>query len=117
MRAHLQKNGFTPQAAAAAAKNYRETVEYLAREAEPDTDQSDHEHTIDADASDAVDAQGQAPPTHPVPSRRDVFSLAEGEAILQVPEPLSSESVQDLHDWLQLIVKRYQRLYPTNPTK
>ena len=45
----------------------------------------------------------------PVGFRRDVFSLGEGEAILQVPGSLSTESVQDLEDWLGLVLKRYRR--------
>lgn len=42
-------------------------------------------------------------------SRRDVFSLPEGEATIQWPSPLSTDSVKDLGDWLDLIKRKIRR--------
>lgn len=40
---------------------------------------------------------------------REVSSLAEGEAVLQWPASISPESVQDLEDWLSLVLKKLKR--------
>ena len=115
--AHLQKNGFTPQAAAAAAKNYGETLYLLSREAESSSEPHDFKPDKPSDSvgSDTADDQEDPVPPNTCPPRRDVFSLAEGDAVLQVPTPLSPESVEDLNDWLQLVVKRYRRLHANKP--
>jgi hypothetical protein len=40
-----------------------------------------------------------------------VFTLEEGEALLQWPANLSPESVTDLEDWLALVLKKLKRRY------
>lgn len=45
-------------------------------------------------------------------SRRAVLTLREGDAILELPEPLSAESVRDLDEWLRLVLRRYRRPGP-----
>ncbi len=42
---------------------------------------------------------------------REVSSLQEGEALLQWPSTLSKESVQELEDWLELLIKKLKRRY------
>ena len=41
--------------------------------------------------------------------RQDVFSLAEGEAVIHWPTPLSADSIQDLRDWLKLVERKIMR--------
>lgn len=41
--------------------------------------------------------------------KRDTFSMDEGDAIIQWPALLSTESVQDLEDWLKIIVRKMRR--------
>ena len=41
--------------------------------------------------------------------RQDVFSLAEGEAIIHWPTPLSDDSIKDLEDWLELVKRKIKR--------
>jgi hypothetical protein len=41
--------------------------------------------------------------------REDVFSMAEGEAVLQWPAHLSPESFEDFKSWLALIERKAQR--------
>lgn len=41
--------------------------------------------------------------------RSDVFTLDEGEVILQYPERLSAESYEDFKAWLDLIAKKAKR--------
>jgi hypothetical protein len=41
--------------------------------------------------------------------KQDVFSLPEGEVVLQWPEPLSPESFEDFESWLNLVLRRVRR--------
>ncbi len=41
--------------------------------------------------------------------RQDVFSLAEGEAVLSWPTPLSQDSIKDLEDWLAIVKRKIAR--------
>ncbi len=41
--------------------------------------------------------------------KQDVFSLAEGEAILRWPTPLIADSIQDLKDWLKIVERKIAR--------
>jgi len=42
--------------------------------------------------------------------RRDVFTLDEGDAILQWPSDLSPESFEDFQGWLQLVERKARRV-------
>lgn len=44
-----------------------------------------------------------------VNSRRDIFSLPEGEVTVQWPSPLGSDSIKDLEDWLDLLKRKIGR--------
>jgi len=41
--------------------------------------------------------------------RQDVFSLAEGEAVIHWPTPLSPDSIADLEEWLELVKRKIKR--------
>ena len=41
---------------------------------------------------------------------REVFALEDGEAVLQWPTSLNADDVQELEDWLALVVKKLKRL-------
>ena len=41
--------------------------------------------------------------------RQDVFSLAEGEAVIHWPTPLSPDSISDLEEWLDLVKRKIKR--------
>ena len=41
--------------------------------------------------------------------RQDVFSLAEGEAVIHWPTPLSPDSIKDLEEWLDLVKRKIKR--------
>lgn len=46
---------------------------------------------------------------------REVSSLLEGEAMLQWPATLSADSVQELEDWLDLVIRKLKRRVKTEP--
>ena len=50
----------------------------------------------------------------PAGTLREVSSLPEGEAVLQWPANLSPEGVQDLDDWLTLVIKKLKRRYASS---
>jgi len=41
--------------------------------------------------------------------RQDVFSLAEGEAVINWPTPLCEDSIKDLEEWLELVKRKIKR--------
>ena len=41
--------------------------------------------------------------------KEDVFTLAEGDAVLQWPTTISPESYTDLKDWLDLMLRKIER--------
>ena len=112
--AYLQKNKFTPHAAVAAVRAFRETFEFVSREGNRyDGPQEEGEGDTEPDTEPDISQMAHAPvsPQPQVGQRRDVFSLAEGEAVLQMPATLSRDSVQEFEDWLELIVKKYRRIH------
>lgn len=46
--------------------------------------------------------------------KEDVFSLTEGDVVLQWPEQLSAESYRDLEDWAQIILRKIKRSVPAD---
>jgi hypothetical protein len=54
-----------------------------------------------------------------VKMRQDVFSLAEGEAVIHWPTPLSLDSITDLEEWLDLVKRKIKRsaTEPADTTK
>jgi len=44
--------------------------------------------------------------------KEDVFSLKEGDVVLQWPERISAESFQDLEDWTKLLLRKIKRSIP-----
>lgn len=54
----------------------------------------------------AANGGGKLPPN----VAREVFSLEDGEAVLQWPTTLNADGVQELEDWLALVVKKLKRL-------
>jgi hypothetical protein len=51
-----------------------------------------------------------APLTPPAGVKEDVYDLASGRALLQYPEKLDAESVAELEEWLDLIVRKMRRI-------
>jgi hypothetical protein len=53
------------------------------------------------------------PPIKPASAgfKQDVFSLDEGQVVIQWPADMSAESFEDFQDWLKLLVKKVGRAY------
>jgi hypothetical protein len=136
IRSYLLTRGFIPPAADAAIRAYRETKTLVGAESdvyespgfEPD------EAGKDGQEGEREADQSRAPRSDPIErpqlqrrlpvsagSKQDVFSLPEGEVVLQWPEPLSPESYEDFESWLNLVLRKVKRSVrepgknPSNP--
>jgi len=54
--------------------------------------------------------------TPPAETKREVFTLAEGDVLVQWPAHLSAESVEDLEDHLNLILRKVKRSVSSHAT-
>jgi hypothetical protein len=63
----------------------------------------------------------QAPPSRRPPmqtgTKEDVFTLEEGQVILQWPERMSQESFEDFESWLQLVIRKARRSVRSDQTE
>lgn len=124
MRAYLLTNKFIPDAAATAIRSYRETKRVVEAETKgydsakleaDETVENEQERKGDTERRGRVDPpERRLPPLVRRPpvmagTKQDVFSLPEGEIVLQWPEPLSSESYEDFESWLKLVLRKVKR--------
>ena len=123
IRSYLLTRGFIPPAADAAIRAYRETKQlvetqstgYESAVAEPDEAgkngqerESDPRRGRESDPTERGRLLLRRPPVT-AGSKQDVFSLPEGEVVLQWPEPLSPESYEDFESWLNLVLRKVRR--------
>lgn len=47
-------------------------------------------------------------------TKEDVFTLEEGQVVIQYPDRFSQESFEDLESWLQLVIRKVKRLVRDN---
>jgi hypothetical protein len=121
----IDKKGFNPTSIAAFIRSFRATIVYAKLEpgygdGEPGVDGGD---SVSADSATAtiplipaafgvqVPKPSQAVAQADTGVAREVSALQEGEAILQWPSKLSPESVEELEDWLTLVIKKLKRRY------
>jgi hypothetical protein len=128
LRAYLLTNKFIPDAADIAIRSYRETKRVVEAEAKGyDSADLEPDEMVKNEREGKDDPKRGGPPVDPpekrpsplmrrppvtAGSKRDVFSLPEGEVVLQWPEPLSSESYEDFESWLKLVLRKVKRSVP-----
>lgn len=110
------KGGFTQSAAETFLRVYDDTVSFAGLQ---DSDKFEPSDTGDTDEEDETpDADEQPERDKPTKRRReplkagmkeDVFTLKEGDVVLQWPERLSLESYQDFEDWTKIILRKIKR--------
>jgi len=110
LRNDLLKKGFNPAAISDVVSIIRNTISLVgeAQEMYAGTDM----HVVEESAPPAAGRQRLANPL-PIPleenTRRDIFSLTEGQVVLQWPGSLSKESFEDLGAWLDLVKRKIGR--------
>jgi hypothetical protein len=125
IRSYLLTRRFIPPAADSAIRAYRETKQlveaeskgYDSAELEPDEavkNEQERKGDPERRGSPADPAEKRLPqlfrrPPVTAGTKQDVFSLPEGEVVLQWPEPLSPESYEDFESWLNLVLRKVKR--------
>jgi hypothetical protein len=125
IRSYLLTRGFIPPAADAAIRAYRETKELVKGEFQGyQSPELEADGAIKNGRKGKVDSEHREPPADPSERRslqlsrrpsvipghkQDVFSLPEGEVVLEWPEPLSSESYEDFESWINLVLRKVKR--------
>jgi hypothetical protein len=135
----ILKDKFTESAAKAFLKVYDETIAFagLKDGSKVETEGGDEQQERGSDRDASVQPQSErtlspAPIAQPAPlpagrlvlppkgvgMRREVFSLTEGDVVIQWPEHLSQESFEDVSDWLQILQRKIKRsvAQPAAPT-
>ena len=128
LRAHLIRQHFQTSALKSVIPAYLRTCEYLVEEGVSES----HGHTptpgVDSQSNQPLRGspnmesqphtrQAVAPPPHPVDPpqagvRREVFGLEEGgEVVITLPNRrLSTESIEDLDAWMQIVARKLRRM-------
>ncbi len=126
LRSYLLKRGFAPSSVDAPIRSYRETIALVSdlpkEDNTPTTEenretqmQSSAERTtqdVGRPAGTALQRTMEMPATG---SKQDVFSLDEGQVIIQWPANMSEDSFEDFKAWLQLLEKKIGRAYTKKP--
>ena len=50
-----------------------------------------------------------SPPPSPFWMRVDVFSLKDGQILVQWPENLTAEDYDDIHQWFAILIRKFER--------
>lgn len=120
------EGGFTDEGAKMFLRVFDETIRFTLGSQSDSAFESDRDE-IHEDGEDAADNQEKERSTvdrerskrrEAKPGmKEDVFSLHEGDVILQWPETLSAESYQDLEDWTKLLLRKIKRAIEAVPQK
>jgi hypothetical protein len=112
----LQK-GFNDQSVASFIEDFRHTIEFaklssadiMQPAGEEDGDGSDPENgAADGERNDSHKRQHRRRPMQ-AGIKEDVFTLDEGDVVLQWPEDMTSESLTDVESWLKLVIGKLKR--------
>lgn len=119
LRSFLLKKGFSPSMVDSPIRSYRETME-LVNEVSSGYNELIKPKEADGNMLEAkresLDTSGkQLAVTTPLPiqqgAKQDIFSLDEGQAIIQWPANMSEDSFEDFKSWLKLLEKKIGRAY------
>lgn len=113
-------NGFLESSAPKFLKVYDATVRYAgltdSDKAGPIAEEEDDPPTEDTPPPDQDQNRLQRRKREAQPGmKEDVFSLKEGDVVLQWPERISAESFQDLEDWTKLLLRKIKRSISDEP--
>lgn len=124
IRAYLLTQKFIPGAADAAIRSYRETNELVEAEskayalANPEAafqvEMQEQEQQAHEEGHSPFPTRGRPQPARVSggensSARKEVFVLDEGDVVITFPDGLSTDSVADLADHLQLFIRKAQR--------
>jgi len=120
MRSFLLKRGFLQSAVDAPIRAYRETMS-LVSELPKEDNSTNVEEPKEAPMQNSVEQRSEQKVTpSDVPAqqqisqalagnRRDIFSLDEGQVVLEWPEKMSAESYEDFQSWMEIQLRKIKR--------
>lgn len=108
---------FNSDAVSGFLSDYKKTIEFAKlsdsdklSETDSDTLEAQHIDSINKDENKSrVSPKKVTLPSKEAGMRQDIFTLDEGQVVLQWPEKLSQESFDDFEMWLQLIIRKTKR--------
>jgi len=118
----ILKDSFTESAAKVFLRVYDDTIAFAGL-SQSSRDESISEPDEEED-KESIEVQQQLPSPEPalrrhavhggIPPkgpgmRQEVFALAEGDVVIQWPEPISADSFQDFSDWLKILERKIRR--------
>lgn len=109
------EGGFTADGAKIFLRVFDETIRFSQTrwpDKAPDNEVLEAPVTPESEPDKVLDERAATPLTPPEPKsgmKQDVFSLREGNVVLQWPDGLSAESYQDLEDWTKLLLRKIKR--------
>ncbi len=117
LRSYLTKQGFTASGMRKAAKAFLDTIDLVSQEGgvyHPNGE--GEEEGAELPPIPEVITQGGLSPLPRFKRdegkpgmKQDVFTLREGDVVLQWPESISPESYEDLESWTKLVLRKIQR--------
>ena len=119
MRSYLLRNGFSPTSVDSPIRAYRETIGLVNDISSGYNDPLEDEGGASMDqaqetgvAPNPTGGGGISAPAAIQPgNKQDIFSLDEGQVIIQWPANMSEDSFEDFKEWLRLVEKKIGRAY------
>lgn len=112
----LNRQGFNPSAVPRAAKAFLETARLVEELSDDESRGGPHPAGVASPGAGSVTGAGQAPTVENRRERRerlgmkeDVYTLPEGDLVLQWPERLSRASFEEIEDWFRLMLRKLKR--------
>ena len=100
-------------------RSYRETIALVSELPKEDNEKlledvqgQDMQQNIAVETDSAAKVllqTNELPNSTSVGNRRDIFSLDEGDVVLQWPEKMSAESFEDFQSWVELQLRKIKR--------
>ncbi len=123
-RADANEAPFSAESAASLIAEYKSTISFAnidkegmtSTELAPQTENSETKQVEDTPKGEHIERQPikrAERPERKAGMKEDVFSLKEGDVVLQWPEQLSAESYKDLEDWTAIILRKIKRSIPS----
>lgn len=112
----VKDRNFNPSTVVDFLKDFRATVAFAKLDTQPNTSQLEELSPFAGgrEEADTMQATGTITPAYsfraPAPGiKQDVFSLDEGQVVLQWPAKMSAASYRDFKDWIDLQVRKIAR--------